>query len=309
MPTTGSSGSGKGLARYVDVMAPRKNPPVASDFSFEHEGDPLKYSKFVSRQTGNVDGILIEGAKFSVCPICFDPEPSVAEHVPPVSLGGRVMTWTCPKCNNDFGPAENQLRSFIDLETTAHAEAADGSVSGRRAAKVALRSSEGRPSGMFIRSAAPGFEEALNSGSGKLTVNPLDMEQVTAAVLKHAYLAACLHQLVVPESPDVQRVRAVLLAARSRDKLALNAALMELQKTDALPAYGWVVATSAPTIFLFEGELRGKGTGKRWMFMLGGRFGVEWPFPDVAPRAALVAAVANQLDDESDQQNDDQDAS
>jgi hypothetical protein len=199
------------------------------------------------------------------------------------------MTYTCAKCNHDFGTAEDQLRGFIDLETTAHAQADDGSVPGRRAAKVALRSAEGRPAGAFVRSSAPGFEEALASGSGKLTVNPLDMEQVTAAVLKHAYLAACLHQLTVPESPGVDRVREVLLAARAKDKVALNAALLALHAEDAVPGYGWVVAAEGPPIFLFEGDLRGEGTGKRWMFMLGGRFGVEWPFPDVQPRAEAVA--------------------
>ena len=171
---------------------------MPSEFSVEHEGDSLEFSKYISKVTGRVTAIVIERCDFPVCPICLGPDPDVAEHVPPESLGGRIMTMTCRRCNHNFGTAEEQLRSFIDQETTVHAQASDGSVNGRRAAKVALRSSEGRPTGAFVRSAAPEFDEVLDSCSSELTVKPLDMRLVVAAGLKHAYLAACLHQQAVP---------------------------------------------------------------------------------------------------------------
>lgn len=137
---------------------------MPAEFSFDHEGEELRFSKYTSKETGRIDVVVVPRFGFPVCPICLDPNPDEAEHVPPESLGGKVMTWTCKKCNNDFGTAEDKLRSFIDLETTAHIEATDGSVPGKRAAKVAFRSSEGRPSGMFIRSAATGVRRDPRHG-------------------------------------------------------------------------------------------------------------------------------------------------
>lgn len=250
---------------------------MPTEFSLDHEGDELRFSKYASKETGRVDGVSVPRFGFPVCPICLEPDPNAAEHVPPESLGGRVMTWTCKKCNNDFGTAEDRLRSFIDLETTAHIEAADGSVPGKRAAKVAFRSSEGRPTGVFMRSAATGFEEILGSGAGRLSVKPLDMALVHASLLKHAYLAACLTNREIPTTVEADRIREVLLAARDRDAAALERA----QKTLGFePAVGWIEAPDAPPILLTKTEETGD---VRWLFMLGGRFVVQWPFKDVEP--------------------------
>lgn len=130
---------------------------MPTEFSFDHEEAEVRFSKYMSKNTGRIDVVMVPRFGFPVCPICLDPDPDEAEHVPPESLGGKVMTWTCKPCNNDFGTAEERLRRFVDLETTAHIEATDGSVPGKRAATVALRSSKGRPNGIFIRSAATGF--------------------------------------------------------------------------------------------------------------------------------------------------------
>ncbi len=170
------------------MSAKKRNPPLPSEFDLEHEGEELTFSKYTSKETGRIEVVLVPRFGFAMCPICLAPEPDEAEHVPPQSLGGKVMTWTCKKCNNDFGTAEDQLRSFIDLKTTAHVKATDGSVPGRRAAKVAFRASEGRPHGLFIRSSATGFEAILGTGTSRLSVKPLDMALVHASLLKHAYL-------------------------------------------------------------------------------------------------------------------------
>lgn len=252
---------------------------MPSEFRIEHEGEFLEFSKYISKVRGRVTTIVVERFDFPFCPICLEPDPDAAEHVPPESLGGRVMTMTCRRCNHDFGTAEDQLRSFIDLETTVHAQAAEGSAMGHRAAKVALRSSEGRPTGAFVRSAAPEFDEILRTRSSELTVKPLDMPLVVAAGLKHAYLAACLHQQAVPESDDVARVRAVLLAARERDREALLEALVRLGFE---AAFGWIEATNIPPILLLETE----EDDPHWVFLFGGRFVLQWPFADVQPRAA-----------------------
>lgn len=262
-------------------MAARKRRLlVPSEFRWEHGGETLPFSKYGSKETGIVSPIIIERFDFPVCPICLDPDPDVLEHVPPQSLGGHIMTITCRRCNHDFGTAEDQLRSFIGLETTAYAQASDGSIKGRRAAKVALRWSEGRPVGAFVQSAAPEFDEVMRSGSGELTVNPLDMPSVVAAGLKHAYLAACLHQQAVPESDDVRRVRAVLLAARDRDRQALMDALLKLGFE---AAFGWIEADRCPPVLLLDSE----DGDQRWLLLFGGRFVLQWPFADVPPRAAV----------------------
>jgi hypothetical protein len=260
-------------------MSAKKIPPVPADFSLEHEGRSLNFSKYTSRETRQVTTIIVERLDFPVCPICLEPDPDVAEHVPPESLGGQIMTMTCRRCNHDFGTAEDQLRKFIDLEATVHAQTSDGSVKGRRAATVSLRSSEGRPPGAFVRSAAPEFDDVLRSGSGELAVTPLDMPLVLAAGLKHAYLAACLHQQAVPESADVDRVRAVLVAARDRDREALMDAL---EKLGFEATFGWIEAVGIPPVLLLETE----DNDPHWVILFGGRFILQWPFADVQPRAA-----------------------
>ncbi|MCL8250066.1 HNH endonuclease [Aeromicrobium fastidiosum] len=259
----------------------KKNPPVPTEFSLDHEGEELTFTKFTSKELGRIDVARIPRFRFPACPICLELGPDEAEHVPPESLGGQVMVWTCQRCNNDFGTAEDRLRSFIDLETTAYIEATDGSVPGQRAAKVALRSSEGRPHGMFIRSAAAGFEEILGTGSGKLSIKPLNMALVHASLLKHAYLAACLTNREIPMNAEGDRVRAVLLAARDRDADALTNAQKVLGFE---PAVGWIEAPGAPPILLMESEESGE---LRWLFLLGGRFVVQWPLKDVEPILAV----------------------
>jgi len=260
------------------MSAKKKLLPVPPEFSFEHEGGSLTYSKYTSKAAVQGAVIEVEPLTFPVCPICLQPDPDVPEHIPPQSLGGRIMTMTCRRCNHDFGTAENELRSFIDLEATVRVKASDGSVMGHRPAKVALRSSEGRATGAFVRSAAPGFNEALRSGSSELTFRPPDKALVMAAGLKHAYLAACLHQRAVPESDDVNRVQAILLAIRDRDRVALMDALVKLGFE---PVPRWIEAANVPPILL---RLATEEDDPHWQFVFAGRFILPWPFADVQPR-------------------------
>ena len=252
---------------------------MPSEFSVEHDGDTIEFSKFISKDSAQVSAIVVEPGDFPACPICLERDPEAAEHVPPQSLGGRIMTSTCLRCNHDFGTAEEELRRFLEMEVEVQAESSDGQVKGRRAATVALRSTEGRPPGAFVRTSAPEFNDVLNSGSSQLTITPIDMPLLLTAALKHAYLAACLHQREVPTSDDVTRVRAVLLAARDRDRDALIAAL---PKVTFLAAPGWIEAADAPSVLLLEAP----EDEPHWQFAFAGRFILPWPFPDVLPRAA-----------------------
>ncbi len=47
-------------------------------------------------------GAQVPARFFESCPICGDPATD-DEHVPPESVGGKVMTRTCRPCNNRLG--------------------------------------------------------------------------------------------------------------------------------------------------------------------------------------------------------------
>lgn len=258
-----------------------KKPRVPADFGDERHGEIVEFSKYISKLQLEISTIVVERLDFPVCPICLEPDPSHEEHVPPESIGGKVMTLTCQRCNNDFGTAEEQWRSLFDLEMTVHLESTDGSVPGRRPGTVAFRSSPGQPNEFFVRSAAPGFEEIRTSGAAKLSPKPLDMVQVTAAVLKHSYLAVCLHNREIPEGPEAELARKILLAARDRDTDGLVAGLTEF---DFKFPMGWIeTPPDCPSVLLREVESEGTTT---WEFLMGGNVRLQWPLRAVPPLAA-----------------------
>lgn len=45
---------------------------------------------------------MLQPRRFDACPICGDPTATEDEHVPPGGIGGKMMTWTCKRCNNNF---------------------------------------------------------------------------------------------------------------------------------------------------------------------------------------------------------------
>ena len=289
MPTGCSASRAVGWcrpARYGRRMAKRRRPEVPSEFTHE---DGAAYSMYTRKVTSRLDGFIVDGFEFDLCPICLDPDPTSEEHVPPQSLGGRVMTLTCNRCNNDLGTAENELRRLLNLETTAYLQATDGSVRGRRAAEVALRRADDDSTRAFVRSAAPDFDAIAISGSGTTSFRQLDMAQVSAAALKHSYLAACLTQREVPDTEGVDRVRRVLLAARNRDRTALVDGLNALLEQGATPRMEWVETPGVPPVFLFPRDVAEE---RQWMFLLGGRFTLPWPFADVDPRPASLPSPA-----------------
>lgn len=267
-----------GSASTLPHMSIKKPPRLPPSFTLDSDGEPQHFSKFEATTRGAITGIEVEPCHFSRCPICGQPDPDHAEHVPPKSLGGQVLTSTCQRCNNDFGTAEEQLRRFVDLETEVRVQTHDGSVKGPRRGTVVWRSGTDGSPVAFIQSAAPEFDTILGSGGAELTVTSVDLQLVAAAWLKHAYLAACLHQQDVPQSVDVERVRCVLLATRDRDRSALAAGLQELK----FGLFGWVDAAGAPPVLLVESM----EADPHWLFLFGGHYVVPWPFADVPPRPA-----------------------
>lgn len=254
---------------------------MPAEFSEERDGEIVEFSKFTRKVRKRLDVIVVERFDFATCPICGGAAPDHEEHVPPQSLGGKVMTLTCQRCNNDFGTAEEEFRSLFDLEMVMNAEALDGSVPGRRRATVTLRSAPGRPNEFFVRSASPGFEEIRSSGRAVLTPKTLDMAMVAAAALKHSYIAVCLHNREIPETGEADLVRRILVAARDRNRDALAAGLNKLEF--AIPM-GWIEAPpGSPPVLLRKVE---RGGTIAWEFLLGGNIQLLWPLRSVQPLAA-----------------------
>lgn len=161
---------------------------------------------------------LVEGetAIFQTCPICLSGQPDTREHVPQRDLGGRVVTRTCSRCNNELGSrVEVALKDWFD-HALRSVRFSGGDVPGvRRSPRLLLRWS---PEGEFIlfpeSESDSTFQEMLKSGSVLMQYSPPEPRLWQAAALKHAYLAACVCLRQIPMTPLADQVRAELLAVR-----------------------------------------------------------------------------------------------
>lgn len=163
---------------------------------------------------------VVEGGRFSHCPICLVRHPDSREHVPQQGLGGKVMTYTCVRCNNGFGTRVEG--ALYDL----HARAFDVRVSSpllpgsRSMARFLLRENdEGTPVHLQGRGRTDPeveaiFDQLVLSGDAEFTYRLPDPRAVRAALLKHAYIAACMAIREVPMDGYAAEIRAELLAAR-----------------------------------------------------------------------------------------------
>jgi HNH endonuclease len=184
---------------------------------------------------------------FDVCPICGNPDTE-EEHVPPRSIGGRVMTRTCTPCNHGLGSrVEAELVDWHDDAVTLPAFSGDAVPGRRRASRIAVRAT---PNGEFVLlmdgDADPAVRDLLLSGRVDLTAFEPDRNRVRLGLLKHSFLAACLlNGLLV--NPYADAVRRDLIAARDapsrrdvpRSEIALG--LTVLRSNELLPV-NWPVA-------------------------------------------------------------------
>lgn len=154
------------------------------------------------------------------CPLCTRKLSSVsdlsgrsAEHVPPRALGGIVRTRTCRACNQRASASEAELARWWAQSYPARF-AAPGLPGYRNAGDVLLRASaHGKPVFIVTDSPRSGLGHVLEQAraSGRMTATftaPTDTWKV--ALLKSAYLAACLHLGEVPNSPDADHVREII---------------------------------------------------------------------------------------------------
>jgi HNH endonuclease len=234
----------------------------------------------------------IKARFFDACPICGDPA-TTDEHIPPQSLGGKIMTRTCGPCNNDLGS-----RVEADL-TDWH----DDALMGARWRSAGIRGYRGSgrivhrvgPAGEWILVIDGGHDPAvidmLNSGHVEMEVRMPDRNRYRLALLKHAYLAACL-KFGVPDGEAADQVRRDLIGARdarsiqdvprSRLALGLIVARLATAKPAPVPPVVWAVAQ----------EPDGPGHG----VLLGGRIFVSWSSGPIADDEAAVEAGPVRLD-------------
>jgi len=227
----------------------------------------------------------IRACRFSTCPICGDRGLTV-EHVPPQSVGGAERTLTCARCNNGLATlVEADLHAWFDQRLVQVGFRHDSVRGLRRVAPVRVRSTRDGQFAVLIKGSDPALPAMLDAG-GQFSMECAEPDPVRyeVALLKHAYLAACLHLREVPAGRFADAVRRELVAvrdARNRHRLPpspLAGALM----------YGRSYEPAGAGLYLAWANWdRGPG---ELALVLGGIV-VSWPLDDVVLRQRAIALI------------------
>jgi hypothetical protein len=156
----------------------------------------------------------IQGRLFHSCPICWDPATD-DEHVPPASLGGKIMTRTCGPCNHRLGShVEADLADWYENALTLPRFGSSGIRGDRKSGRILWRTT---PAGEFVLLMNgrydPAIIDMLKSGQVDLAGLLPDRNRYHLALLKHAYLAACM-KFGVLQGDAADEIRRNLIAAR-----------------------------------------------------------------------------------------------
>lgn len=242
------------------------------EFSFLSHPQP-KRSKLVTAEIATIAQV----ARFSRCPICLTGDPVSREHVPPESVGGEVLTYTCMRCNNDIASRfESRLADYAHSRVR-YASMDFPDLKGRRT--VGELSVRFTPGGEFV--IAPHHfpdevAEELERGSKfSLSFTPPDPVLMRIALLKHVYLAACTLTRNLDLGVLGRQARSELVAARDAPRgqavspgplaSALRYTLRDPDKD--FPAV-------ALTAFYDEESM----STPEFVIVLAGRIAVRWPF-------------------------------
>lgn len=112
----------------------------------------------------------IQARSFESCPICGAPATD-DEHVPPESIGGKIMTCTCSPCNNGLGRnIEADLADWYDNALTLPKFESPSVRGGRNSSRILWRTT---PAGEFVlvidRGHDPAIIDMLKSGQVDLS--------------------------------------------------------------------------------------------------------------------------------------------
>jgi hypothetical protein len=293
-----SEGSGDGSREAEDARVGTSLPGVLHELNDRRRGLPryhrlrLEFPGDTPFEAGQFprDGAVkrstralseIRAHNFDLCPICGSATDLTKEHVPQGEVGGQIMTLTCRDCNNKLGSRveadltdwHNGAMKRVSVEVT--------DVRGRRhSGRTLLRTAEdGRIAVMFDRM-DPEIVAALNAGATELTLTwDEDPAARQLAVLKHAYLAACVYLRTIPRRGSAERIRAELIAARDTPS---GVALRVGPEARRIQFYKTFAAPSGPPLALHE-EQADDGESRRFLISLAGTLVVSWPFDDLFP--------------------------
>ena len=224
---------------------------------------------------------VVERHDFGVCPICLSTKDLTEEHVPMRALGGRAMTRTCKECNNRLGSlSEAALSALVAGEVVVEAEsdALDG-FRGVRKATAALRQAPFSPPTMHVTSGDPELLTTIAAGEPlSVRYRLLDPVPSGIAILKYAYLAACVWLREIPYSQEAKSIRAVLMAVRDGQELS------EDVRKDVVGLVNSMVLVENPSYDLGPIVLvEPTSTDAGWAFVLGQRLRCPWPFTGLQP--------------------------
>jgi len=219
------------------------------------------------------------------CPICIDGDPTGKEHVPQQNHGGHRMTKTCKACSNGLGSrVEADFQDWFDNAHTKIRFEHTGDVPGRRRVPDAyLREAD---DGTFVMlmdgEVSPEVQQMLQSGEFTAIRSEPDPRRCRLALLKHAYLAACLYLRAVPDTPDARAIRADLVAARNATEAAK---LPDSELAKRLRVHRSHVGKQGPPLALVGKYDWDIDTEPEVFISLAGVLFVSWPFSDLPPGA------------------------
>lgn len=233
------------------------------------------------------------------CPLCAGPLPSTpggrlgsAEDVPPYAVGGTVRTRTCPDCNGRGSASEADLVRWWAREYPSRFET-PGLPGTRVGGDVLLRSTTGGKFALVV-SGRPGdgvHEVLTTAGLTDVVTGTFHGPTGgwTVALLKAAYLAACVHLGEVPVTPDAEYARQVIRSGGFRlrglsvgiGEDAVPFRVFRIYDADESEARRlWIGVAALPWA---GGEVPIFGVG------LGAVAFVTWPIPDLRQRAIALA--------------------
>lgn len=184
------------------------------------------------------------------------------EHVPPGAIGGKVMTSTCDRCNNELGSSID--RPFVDSmfgrfrSFKLSTEASNGVKGFRTYRNVRLRAGKDHERAVWIDGEKNPGRSRLLAGATQFEakMQAPDPKAVALGELKSLYLACCVVAGEILSGETAERVRADLVAARDdRSELAgldlvdvsqwtrhIQPFEAEVSKPESLPIHQAVVA-------------------------------------------------------------------
>lgn len=156
---------------------------------------------------------------FDQCPICLSAEQLTEEHVPPEAVGGRVMTTTCTRCNNELGSSIDS--PFVDsmfgrMRAAVSTEDSNGVRGFRNHRNVRLAAGAGHELAVWVDGSKNSQSRELWEGASgfEMRMLPPEAKAVYLGELKSLYLACCVIAGEILSGETAERVRDDLVAVR-----------------------------------------------------------------------------------------------